>query len=45
MEASAEKCQQMIDVCKAASRLLAVGYRCRFEPHSDNSLYRKRVRA
>ena len=27
MEASAEKCQQMIDVCKAASRLLAVGYR------------------
>jgi predicted dehydrogenase len=34
MEASAEKCQQMIDVCKAASRLLAVGYRCRFEPHN-----------
>ena len=34
MEASADKCQQMIDVCKATNRLLAVGYRCRFEPHN-----------
>jgi predicted dehydrogenase len=34
MEASSEKCQEMIDVCKAAKRLLAIGYRCRFEPHN-----------
>jgi predicted dehydrogenase len=33
MEVSAEKCQQMIDACKAAGRLLAIGYRCRFDPH------------
>ena len=34
MEASVEKCQQMIDACKAADRMLAVGYRCRFEPNN-----------
>jgi predicted dehydrogenase len=33
MEVSVEKCQQMIDACKAANRLLAVAYRCQFEPH------------
>jgi predicted dehydrogenase len=33
MEVSVEKCQQMIDACKVASRKLAVGYRCQFEPH------------
>jgi predicted dehydrogenase len=32
MEVSAEKCQQMIDACKAANRLLAIGYRSRFDP-------------
>src|ERR1700722_11921853 len=34
MEATPEKCQQMIDACKAANRMLAVGYRSRFEPHN-----------
>ena len=34
MEATPEKCQEMIDTCKAANRLLAIGYRCRFEPHN-----------
>ncbi|MDB4881823.1 MAG: gfo 4 [Gemmatimonadetes bacterium] len=33
MEVSSEKCQAMIAACKAAGRQLAVGYRCRFEPH------------
>jgi predicted dehydrogenase len=32
MEVSPEKCQQMIDACKAANRMLAVGYRLHFEP-------------
>ena len=34
MEVSIEKCQQMIDACKAANRMLAIGYRSRFEPHN-----------
>ena len=34
MEATPEKCQEMIDACKAANRMLAVGYRSRFEPHN-----------
>jgi len=34
MEVSVEKCQKMIDACKAANRMLAVGYRNRFEPHT-----------
>jgi predicted dehydrogenase len=33
MEASPEKCQQMIDACKKAGRQLAIAYRCRFDPH------------
>ena len=33
MEVSTEKCQQMIDEVKKAGRQLAIGYRCRFEPH------------
>ncbi len=32
MEVSVEKCQQMIDACKAANRMLAVGYRSQFDP-------------
>jgi predicted dehydrogenase len=32
MEVSVDKCQQMIDACKAAGRLLAIGYRLHFEP-------------
>jgi predicted dehydrogenase len=34
MEASVEKAQAMIDACKAANRLLAVGYRCRFDTNN-----------
>jgi len=33
MEISVERCQQMIDVCKKAGRVLGVAYRCQFEPH------------
>lgn len=33
MEISVERCQQMIDVCKKAGRMLGVAYRCQFEPH------------
>ncbi len=33
MEATTEKCQQMIDEVKKAGRMLAVGYRCQFEPN------------
>src|SRR5947208_10811170 len=33
MEVSSEKCQAMITAVKAAGRQLAIGYRCRFEPH------------
>ena len=33
MEVTSERCQRMIDACKAAGRQLAIGYRCRFEPH------------
>jgi predicted dehydrogenase len=34
MEVSVERCQQMIDACKAAGRQLAIGYRLRFEPYN-----------
>lgn len=33
LEISVERCQQMIDVCKAADRMLGTAYRCRFDPH------------
>lgn len=33
MEISVEKCQQMIDACKSAGRMLGIAYRCQFEPH------------
>ncbi len=33
MEISTERCQQMIDACKNASRMLGIAYRCQFEPH------------
>lgn len=32
LEVSVERCQQMIDACKAANRLLATAYRCQFDP-------------
>ena len=31
MEVSVERCQQMIDACKAAKRKLGVAYRCQFD--------------
>ena len=33
MEVSEEKCQQMIDACKAANRRLGIAYRCQFDPY------------
>jgi predicted dehydrogenase len=33
MEVTPERCQKMIDACKAAKRMLAIGYRCHFEPN------------
>jgi len=33
MEVSVEKCETMIAECERANRQLAIGYRCRFEPH------------
>ncbi len=35
MEVSVDKCQQMIDACKVADRLLAIGYRSRFDPNTQ----------
>src|SRR5438034_3177018 len=32
MEVSSQKCAEMIAACKAAGRMLAIGYRCRFVP-------------
>lgn len=34
MEISVEKCQQMIDACRDAKKLLGVGYRLHFEPNN-----------
>jgi predicted dehydrogenase len=34
LEATVERCQQIIDACKAARRRLAVAYRCQFEPNN-----------
>jgi predicted dehydrogenase len=33
MEVSVERCQKMIDAVRGANRMLAVAYRCQFEPH------------
>lgn len=33
MEVSVERCQQMIDACKQANRMLGIAYRCQFEAH------------
>ena len=33
MEVSVERCQQMIDACRKAGRLLGIAYRCQFDPH------------
>jgi len=33
MEISVERCQSMIDACRAANRLLGVAYRCQFDPY------------
>jgi predicted dehydrogenase len=33
MEITVEKCQQMIDAVRKAVRMLAIGYRCQFDPN------------
>ena len=33
MEISVERCQQMIDACKKADRMLGIAYRCQFDPY------------
>ena len=33
MANTSAECQQMIDACKAANKLLGVGYRMQYEPH------------
>jgi len=33
MANSAAECRRMIDACHSASRQLAIGYRCQYEPH------------
>jgi predicted dehydrogenase len=33
MEVSVERCQEMIDACKKANRMLGVAYRCQFDPY------------
>lgn len=38
LEISVQRCQQMIDACKAAGRMLGTAYRCRFEPHHIESI-------
>ena len=44
MEVSVERCQAMVDAVRAAGRQLAVGYRCRFEPHHVEMLRLARER-
>lgn len=38
LEISVERCQQMIDACKAAGRMLGTAYRCRFDPHHQECI-------
>ena len=38
LEISVERCQQMIDACKAAGRMLGTAYRCRFELHHQECI-------
>jgi len=38
METSIERCQLMIDACNAAHRLLAIGYRSRFDPNTQECI-------
>jgi predicted dehydrogenase len=38
MANSVAECQRMIAACEAASRKLAIGYRCQFEPHHLKSI-------
>lgn len=33
LEISVERCQQMIDACRDAKRLLGTAYRCQYDPH------------
>lgn len=38
MAVSVKECEQMIAVCKAANRLLSIGYRLHFEPHNQEMM-------
>ena len=38
MANSSADCRDMISACKAASRKLAIGYRCQYEPHHLNCI-------
>ncbi len=38
MALNAVECQQMIDACKKANRLLSIGYRLHFEPHNTEAM-------
>ena len=40
MEISLDRCEAMIEACRRAGRQLAIGYRCRFEPHHPVAHYR-----
>lgn len=44
MEASIERCQQMIDACKSAGKKLSIAYRCQFEPHHRECMRIARTR-
>ncbi|WP_149193112.1 Gfo/Idh/MocA family protein [Luteimonas suaedae] len=33
LEVSVERCQQMIDACRNAGRMLGTAYRCQYDPH------------
>ena len=44
MEISVERCQQMIDACKTAGKMLGIAYRCRFEPHHQECIRIARAR-
>jgi len=45
MEVSVDKCETMVAECDRADRQLAIGYRCRFEPHHLECLRLVRERA
>ncbi|HEY5803769.1 MAG TPA: Gfo/Idh/MocA family oxidoreductase [Lysobacter sp.] len=38
LEISVERCQQMIDACRGAGRLLGTAYRCQYDPHHQECI-------